>query len=95
MFPIETISSIKWTAEYAARLRALRGKTSRREILKQLADSNHRLSAEGMRLLEDGIAATITPELFVALCNIYSVHPSAIVPCVRIGIPEKVSTNFQ
>lgn len=88
MFPLECIGSIKWTAEYAVKLRKLRGKVSRREILARLIGDNVSISPEMFRKIEYAEAKTITPDLFVALCNAYNVHFSAIIPCVRIGIPD-------
>jgi hypothetical protein len=90
MFPLDAIASIKWQAEYAAKIRDLRGRRSRREVIAALGLRGVRIGQEGLRAIEDGRVATITPELLTGLCDVYSVHYSAILPCIQVGIP-----NFQ
>ena len=92
MFPLECIGSIKWNTDYASSLRALRGKTPRHIILKKLDEAGISISPEMMRKIEYGESKTISPEIFVGMCNAYEVHFSAIIPCVRIGIPSNIST---
>jgi DNA-binding Xre family transcriptional regulator len=88
MIPLDCVSSIKWTKEYGEKLRELRGKHSRPSIIEEMAKDNVTFTPEAIRLLEEGLAKTIQPETFIALCNALEVHPSKIVNVIRISFPQ-------
>lgn len=85
MIPLECVGSIKWSKDYGEKLRAIRGRRSRPSIISMLEGAT--LSAEALRLLEEGIAKTIQPNDFIALCNALEVHPSKIILMISIGVP--------
>ena len=88
MIPLECVGSIKWTKEYGEKLREVRGKRSRPSVASAMAEDSISFSPEAIRLLEEGLAKTVQPDHFVALCNALNIHPSTIVTLIRISIPS-------
>lgn len=88
MFPLESIGSIRWSLEYAKRLRALRGKVARQKIAEKIQASGTKMAPQQLQSAEEGRIKNLPIEHFIALCNVYQVSFSAIIPTIRIALPE-------
>lgn len=92
MVPLEWASALLWKPECGTRLRSLRGKTPRREIIASLAAQDINFTEESMRRLEDGLTKSITPIMLNALCESLSIQPAELIPAMKIGVADNFSS---
>jgi DNA-binding Xre family transcriptional regulator len=92
MVPLEWTSALLWKPECGRRLRSLRGKTPRREIISFLAARDINFTEESMRRLEDGLTKSITPVMLNALCDSLSIQPAELIPAMKIGVADNFSS---
>ncbi|MEG5173258.1 helix-turn-helix transcriptional regulator [Microcoleus sp. B3-D7] len=93
MIPLEYVARISWTEELGARLKRLRGKTSRRALAEKLTAANYDYSHQYLQKIEDGRALTVPLDLVLAICEILEIRLGQILPVANLDYPEEFTTG--
>ncbi|MCC5651938.1 hypothetical protein LC609_19380 [Nostoc sp. XA013] len=93
MIPLDWAVLILWKPECGEKLKALRGKISRQKIADGINAQQVECSQELIRKLELGVAKSISPRILVALCITLGIHPSALIPSIKMEIPRNFCTE--
>lgn len=91
MIPLEYVGRLNWNAELGQRLKALRGKTSRRQLALRLKYLGHDCSHQNLQKVEEAKAQTVPLDLILGICKALGASIGDVLPVVQMNFPESLT----
>lgn len=93
MIPLEYVARLAWDENLGKRLKALRGKMSRRELAEKLRGRGISCSHQGIQQIELGGWETVDLNLILAMCEEFGISVGQLIPLVRVEQPDNFTIS--